>query len=94
MSKTASWRNGYRESGFAGKGFMRMPSIAGVSPPMMPACPIGCWQMLTLADKEQHQRVHHRSPSHRVVPHRVSRTLNFGQLVSGFNCGRSAGRSG
>jgi hypothetical protein len=34
------------------------------------------------------------APVHRVMPHRVLRGSNFGQLVSGFNSGRSAARSG
>jgi hypothetical protein len=43
--------------------------------------------------KEKHQSVHN-GPRHRVACHRVSRGSNFGQLVSGFNSSRSAGRSG
>jgi len=79
MSKTASCRNGYCESGFADK---RIHADAvdfwhvAISDDGLPT---GCGQMLTpLA----------------VACHRVSRRSNFGQLVSGFNSGRSAGRSG
>ena len=79
MSKTASCRNGYCESGFADK---RIHADAvdfwhvAISDDGLPT---GCGQMLTpLA----------------VACHRVSRGSNFGQLVSGFNSGRSAGRSG
>jgi hypothetical protein len=79
MSKSASWRNGYCESGFADKR-VRAGTIdfwhVAISDDGLPT---GCWQMLTpLA----------------VACHRVPRGSNFGQLVSGFNSGRSAGRSG
>lgn len=90
MSKTASWRNGYCESGFADKrdhaeaiDFWRFAiRDAGLSDRLLANA--------DTAGKEQH----HGSPHHRVVPHRVSRTLNFGQFERGFNSGRSAGRSG
>jgi hypothetical protein len=49
--------------------------------------------MLTPFAKRSIGAVHDGSPSHRVVPHRVSRGLNFGQLVSGFNSGVLVGRS-
>ena len=94
MSKTALWHNGYCESGFGGKRVHAMPSIAGVSPSTMPGLPDRLLANADTAGKEQHQRGACRSRSHHVVSHRVSRGLNFGQLVSGFSSGRSAGRSG
>lgn len=87
--RPASWRNGYCESGFASKrihtdaiDFWRVT----ISDDDLPD---GLLANAGTADKEKHG-----SLIHRAMPHRVSRGSNFGQLASGFNSGKSAGRSG
>jgi hypothetical protein len=58
ISKTASWRNGYCESGFAGKrvhadaiDFWRVASVTAASP-------TGCWQKRTPLAKRSISAVH------------------------------------
>lgn len=52
MSKTASCRNGYCEPVSPTRGFMRIPSISGMSPSVTTACPTGCWQMQPMVDEK------------------------------------------
>lgn len=59
MSKTASWHNGYCESGFAGK---RVHADAidcwRIAIDDAGACRTGCWQMLTRLAKSSISAVH------------------------------------